>query len=238
MESPTSRNHSVQLRRLLSPKIYCGYREYICSQKSVSTPEQNNLYLIASNQVMTTMKFRKNFLPGLYLSVLILSGSLPFGWAQEKNTAETESSQTEPAQATTQQKLENILSQITRQVSQPADSTATKTDNIEIDGLIIDQTLTKIGHEFYEYFYALWQAPSDIKNFTIFISEKTTMSSTSLIWIEVHEMKIYENVLKPRTEEIEEAAQLGIEATQQFLFQYTQDQKQLGGEDMRGTGIF
>jgi len=157
---------------------------------------------------------------------------------QEKKESETQSNAQKQEQRATQKKLENLVSSIKTRLKQPSDSTTSKSDNIEIDGLIIDQTLTKIGHEFYEYFYALWEAPLEIKDYTIFITEKATLSSTSLIWINLNEMIIYQQLLKPRSEEIEEAAKSGVATTLQFLYQYQQDQKQLDGGDMSGSGIY
>lgn len=56
-----------------------------------------------------------------------------------------------------------------------------KETDIEIDGLLFDETKTKIGGDFYNYFYTGWQAPPDAKNYAIFISEKPYRLMTTLI---------------------------------------------------------
>jgi len=43
----------------------------------------------------------------------------------------------------------------------------------DISGLIVEETMTHIGYEFYEYFYAYWQAPeSGYRNYNILITEQ------------------------------------------------------------------
>jgi len=58
------------------------------------------------------------------------------------------------------------------------------------------------------------------------------------VWIKVNDNIIFQRFLKPRSEEIEEAAKIGFNATMQFLLQYEQIKKQLAAEDLKGTGIY
>jgi len=44
-------------------------------------------------------------------------------------------------------------------------------DNLEIDGLIIDETRSKIGRDFYDMFYHRWIAPNAASNYSILIKE-------------------------------------------------------------------
>jgi len=159
-------------------------------------------------------------------------------YGQEKKEINNELEKSTQEQISTQKKLEQLLSKVTTAAKSQTDSTTLKSDNIEIDGLIIDQTITKIGHEFYENFYTLWEAPPEIKDYSIYIIEKVTMLSTSQVWINVDDMTIFQIILKPRAEEIEEAVKTGLEITLQFLHQYEQDKKLLDDEDMVGSGIF
>ena len=32
----------------------------------------------------------------------------------------------------------------------------------ESSGLVVDQTITKIGHDFYDQFYSRWEAPAEV----------------------------------------------------------------------------
>lgn len=153
--------------------------------------------------------------------------------AQERQEEEEKSS-------TTQSKLESLLKEVTAEVKKEGqpDTNETEDYQLEIDGLIIDETKTKIGRDFYDVFFTSWQRPQEIKGYTIYIYEMAHPRFGSWIWIDVDETTVYQNVLRPRYDVIEEAAQSGIGATLQFLYRFNQDQRQLSGEDMTGTGIF
>lgn len=106
----------------------------------------------------------------------------------------------------------------------------------EITGLIIEQTMTKIGYSFYEYFFLLWKPPEvEIKRYNILISEKASPHWGSWIKVDVNGTSVWSRVLRPRSEEIEEAVKQAIEATKQYLYHY--EQYQLQTEDMVGSGI-
>jgi hypothetical protein len=106
----------------------------------------------------------------------------------------------------------------------------------EITGLIIEQTMTKIGYDFYEYFFLLWKPPEvKIKDYNILITERASSQWGSWVGVDVNSTEVWSGVLKPRAEEIEEAVKQAIEATKQYLNNY--EQYQLETEDMKGSGI-
>ena len=49
---------------------------------------------------------------------------------------------------------------------------STSADDIEIEGIIVDATQTKIGKDFYDLFYQQWSQVEDLPNHSITISEK------------------------------------------------------------------
>lgn len=107
----------------------------------------------------------------------------------------------------------------------------------EITGLIIEQTMTKIGYEFYECFFLLWEAPrmTEIQDYNIFINERASPLWGIWIWIDVNGTTVWNKVLRPRSAEVEEEAKEAIEATKQYLINY--EQYQFQSEDLVGTGI-
>ncbi len=109
--------------------------------------------------------------------------------------------------------------------------------DIEIDGLIIDQTQTKIGRDFYDYFYAKWEAPLFIKNYNIYVKERPLPKMGSWIFIEAHEQQVFRQVLRPRAADIEESAKKAAEYVHNFLLKYEEMKKELGNDDMQGDGI-
>ncbi len=109
---------------------------------------------------------------------------------------------------------------------------------LEIDGMIISETISKIGNDFYDIFYSNWNPPPQAKNYTITISEKPFPLQGNLITVKVNDAKTFERFVQPRYESIVESVNQAIQYTANYLINYERIQKDLGGEDLSGTGIF
>lgn len=128
--------------------------------------------------------------------------------------------------------LKKLVNQV---IHQPQKSTEPE---IEIDGLLVDDTKTKTGKDFYDLFYGSWEAPSGAKNFTITITEKPFRLSSTLIVVSINDTPVYQSVLQPRQDIVEGLSQDAISTTQSYLANYEEIMKQLNGDDMIGSGIF
>ena len=135
----------------------------------------------------------------------------------------------------TKQLLQKLLEESKKEVDKK--SKKDSQDYQEIDGLVINDTRTKIGQDFYENFYTTWEAPPQSKNYTIFIAEKAAGSWGTWILVSINETLVYQNRITPRLEEIENAVQYAVSYTANFLINYEENQKQLAGDDMKGSGI-
>ncbi|GAB4328216.1 MAG: hypothetical protein Kow0037_02370 [Calditrichia bacterium] len=117
-----------------------------------------------------------------------------------------------------------------------------KSQDIELDGLILDQTLTKAGRDFYDVFYSNWEPPPGISGYDIKIGEKPMPRIGTQISVTVNLMfedyLVYLSFIKPRYEEVEDAAKDAIQNVHYYLYQKQQLKQDLGGEDMSGTGIY
>jgi len=109
---------------------------------------------------------------------------------------------------------------------------------IEIDGLLIDDTKTKAGKDFYDLFYSQWEAPTGVKNYSITLSEKPFRLTSTLIAIFINEEVVYQAILQPRQELIENQTEEAISMVEDYLSNYEEIMKQLNGDDMAGTGIY
>lgn len=109
---------------------------------------------------------------------------------------------------------------------------------LEIDGLLVDDTKTKTGKDFYDIFYSRWEPPKEAKNYTITISEKPFRLSLTIIIVFINENSVYQAFLQPRLDVIEAISEEAIQNAQNYLAYYEDIMKQLNGEDMSGTGIF
>ncbi len=162
--------------------------------------------------------------------------------AEEKPATETAGEQkpAEPEKAPTPEILKELVAIIEAAKAKAATKEEMAAEDeviMEITGLIFEETMTKIGYDFYEYFFLLWEAPQGIgvKDYNILISEKASPLWGSWVQVAVDETAVWSRVLRPRSEEIEDAAKEAIAATQQYLYNY--EQYQFQSEDMLGTGI-
>lgn len=110
--------------------------------------------------------------------------------------------------------------------------------DIEIQNLIIDETMTKVGRDFYDVFYREWQAPKGVGEFQIVITERILPRIGTQVSVTVNDLVAYQSFVKPRYEEIEKAARDAISHSRQLLLNYEQIKKSLEGEEMKGTGIY
>jgi len=111
-------------------------------------------------------------------------------------------------------------------------------DDLEIEALIIDETITKLGHDFYDDFYSLWEAPDTIKNYSITIQEKPLPQLGTQISISVNEIEIFRQFIQPRIEIVKEMANYAVRLSSEYIENYESIQSSLQGDDLKGTGIF
>ena len=109
---------------------------------------------------------------------------------------------------------------------------------LEIDGLLLDETKTKSGRDFFDYFYRHWEAPPEARNYSILIKEKPFRLSTTMIEIFINETRIIQSFLQPRAELIEILAAESIATTKMYLIRYEEIVKELDGYERSGSGIF
>lgn len=158
-----------------------------------------------------------------FIGMLIWATS--FAIAQEKDTVRV----IKDAPESLQKMVEEMASKKDK-VSKDAE--------LEIDRLVIDATRTKSGKEFYNLFYGQWQAPSNARNYSIFIIEKPFRLITTLIEIKINETTVFRALLQPRTAYIEQIARQAVEQTAFYLANYEEIMRQLEGEDQSGSGIY
>ncbi len=130
--------------------------------------------------------------------------------------------------------LKKAMEQIIEQTKKPQD----KDFEIEIDGLLVDDTKTKTGKDFYDLFYNGWLAPAAAKNYSITVSEKPFRLTSTLIIVLINDNPVYQSVLQPRQDIVESLSADAIATTQSYLANYEEIMKQLNGDDMAGSGIY
>lgn len=117
--------------------------------------------------------------------------------------------------------------------------------------LILDNTRTKIGRDFYENFYREWgSASSDTlqisafiatlnpEDFTITIDELPNPNQGAIIQISVNDVPIWAQMLQPRGDVVGAAVTLATETLIGYFEGYQSYQQQMLSDDMQGSGVY
>lgn len=164
----------------------------------------------------------------IILSILFIMTLALTGFSQTDTVKTVKEYKQAPADL--QKLIEEIKAEEAQKVSKDAD--------IEIDGLLFDETKTKSGKDFYDFFYQGWEAPKNAKNYSIFITEKPYRLTTTLIEIKINETTVFQSFLQPRNDVVEQLAKQAVSRTQLYLANYEELLRQMEGEDQSGSGIF
>lgn len=110
--------------------------------------------------------------------------------------------------------------------------------DMEIDGLIMDETMTKVGRDFYDMFFSVWIAPEKVKNYTVTIKEMVMPGLATEISVLVNESLVFKQKVQPRYDVLEQMTKYANQKVVQYLNNYEKMKAQLGGDDQQGSGIF
>jgi len=110
--------------------------------------------------------------------------------------------------------------------------------DLEIGEMIFDETITKVGRDFYDEFFSRWDNPTQIKDFSISIKEMPMPGIGTQITVLIDDFEILKQFIRPNQEMIEMLAEYGVGLVNEFLLNYQEIQAQLQSDDQSGTGIF
>lgn len=131
-----------------------------------------------------------------------------------------------------------IISHDTSLIEEPNIKGINAEPESEIDGLLIDETRTKAGHDFYELLFSVWETPANAGSYLIRIAEKPYRVTVTMLEVWVNEELVINTVLQPRREIIEELAAGVNKSLQEYLINYSQIMQQMESEDQTGSGIY
>ncbi len=130
--------------------------------------------------------------------------------------------------------LKNLLENITKEETKRMKGEL----ELEIDGLIIEETMTKSGNDFYDFFYRDWEPPVEARNYTIFIIERPFRLNMTMIEVSINETMVIQTFLQPRLEFVENLAAETVFTLQNYLANFEQIKRDLEGDERSGSGIF
>ena len=91
---------------------------------------------------------------------------------------------------------------------------------LEINGMVVDETRSKHGRDFYDLFYTSWSEPEESYAYTIRIEEKPGRGRGTVIVVRVNDEIVYQSQLQPRYEVVEQAALQAVERTYRIMQRY------------------
>jgi curli production assembly/transport component CsgE len=110
--------------------------------------------------------------------------------------------------------------------------------DLEIGEMIFDETITKVGRDFYDEFFTNWSNPSKITDFSITIKEMPMPGVGTQITVLIDDFELLKQFIRPNQEMIEMLSEYTVGLASQYLMNYQEIQAQLQSEDQSGTGIF
>ena len=123
-------------------------------------------------------------------------------------------------------------------IAQPTPEALEKRELSDLNGLVVDETITKVGRDFYEVFYRQWEAPASEMSYTIFIKELPAPGRGSQVLVYMDDTELFNQAVQPRYEVIEELAAYSVQLVTHYVANYESMSQQLGNEDQQGSGIF
>lgn len=108
----------------------------------------------------------------------------------------------------------------------------------DFNKMIIDDTISKIGREFSNFFFTNWREPVNQMDYTVIIQEKPLPMNGSQMLVYVDDYLVFQNFVQPRIDVIEDYANYAISMVTTYLNNYELILQQLQGDDLSGSGIY
>ena len=163
----------------------------------------------------------------IYIALLIFSTSSLFGQA---DTVKVDSVQ--------KKKVEQYLEKLIEDATKTANEILYNYDQLEIDELIVDATISKPGNDFFYYYSNSFIWPEASGDFIVQVTERPFRLNSTQITIKVNDLEVFKNMLQPRTSYLEELARYAQQVTVNYIINYQQIMKELDGDDRTGSGIY
>lgn len=110
-------------------------------------------------------------------------------------------------------------------------------NDAEILGLVIDQTLTPVGREFYEYFFTTWQTLEPTGGFTIIVKEEPFQGFSTKVSVSYNDQVVFQQFLSPRRTSRLDVAKAAIREVYQ-VYQNPAQGPSIDRATIEGTGVY
>jgi curli production assembly/transport component CsgE len=102
---------------------------------------------------------------------------------------------------------------------------AQNNDGIEISGLLIEDTLTRAGRDFFYFFNSNWQPLRG--NFTLKVKERQDRGSSTSILIFINDTLVFQSPLARLPDALEESAKNAVTQTRNYILYQREALKEL-----------
>jgi curli production assembly/transport component CsgE len=110
-------------------------------------------------------------------------------------------------------------------------------DDINIEGIILEATLSKTGKEFYDSFYQQSNQLENLPYHLIKNNKKALSQLGSQISVQSGNQVVYKQEIRPDYKEIEEIQNYALKKVYRFVKNCDKWQEQLQVEELQGIGI-
>jgi curli production assembly/transport component CsgE len=132
----------------------------------------------------------------------------------------------------------NYLKNLVEEAVRDAQDVQTSYDQLEIDELMVNATISKPGNDFFYYYSTGFVWPDATGDFIVEITERPFRFNQTQITIKVNDLEVFQNMLQPRASYLEDLAVYAQQVTANYIINYQQIMKELDGDDRTGSGIF
>ncbi|TWI77226.1 curli production assembly/transport component CsgE [Desulfobotulus alkaliphilus] len=108
--------------------------------------------------------------------------------------------------------------------------------DVELDNLIIQKTMTPRGHEFYRLFSSRWNQSLGTDLGWLLVQERASARWGSQIFIHINDRPIYRLQLSPRNQALTEDADKAVQAVQMILLRMQMEESSGNSPDLVGNG--
>ena len=121
------------------------------------------------------------------------------------------------------------LVKVERDVEEPTEKQTLEYSGLGFGVMVLDETRSKMGSNFYSIFYKHWKAPEGARNATITISEQPMPSMGTLVQVEIDNQVVFRNRLQPKYYQNELAAKRAVQICRYRLQRMSATQDEYAG---------
>ncbi|MFA8449228.1 MAG: CsgE family curli-type amyloid fiber assembly protein [Bacteroidales bacterium] len=108
---------------------------------------------------------------------------------------------------------------------------------IEFNGLVVDETRTRAGHDFFDYFFKEWDSEIYKADFIITIREEIFRQNRTKVYVKVNDKKVFETLVQSSEDFLKE-----MSVYAKYKCHYEVRRLELGitdfEDEMSGNGLF